>query len=580
MKSKSQVVKSKNTKHRDNLNTSLTQIAKNKDEFDDMLMSIDIKKPRSAFNIFCLEMREKHHIKGSITDITKQFAEKYNKLSNTELSRLQKLADEDKQRYEANMKMVKKYVLEKPYKEKATARSLFIEERLAELRDSENPTKEQLNQEKEKAVREWEEMDSEDKKQYEEKLDEHKKMYEDMKKSVKKTQAYNLYMKDQMAKARKNDQTMTFKDVAAKWENCTDEEKKKYNRYAQELQEENQKRRNMYEIAYGIKPKNPLGALKFYFNELKSMGKVKLLKEAKAKWEKLDDDEREKYLKMEKKERLAFILKKREYNSLNRSERAPSAYNLFVKDLTGTDPKEYSEQGFFVYASDKYGKLSASELRKLEERSKKIKEEMMAKKNEKAEIEELKPKKKPNSAYNIFIRERVPEIKKKFPNMIPTEVFAQCAEDFKNISGKELKVLEEKAENEKADYEKRLKKYELKLEKYNEKENVNAEDKKKSKSKSNSSSKKRSKSKGKKSTKKNDDQSESEYDTESEKDTKKKKNNDSKKKNEKKNKTTGKKSKQTTSDNESEMSMSESSRGNSKSKPRANSRKAKNKGRK
>jgi hypothetical protein len=583
MKSKSQVIKSKNTKHKDNLNTSLTQVARNKDEFEDKIMEIDIKKPRSPFNFFILEMREKHNIKGSITDSSKQFAEKYSRLSGNELSKFQKLSDDDRQRYEANMKMVRKYVLDKPFKEKATARSLFIEERLAELRDSHYPTKEQLNQEKDKAAEEWDEMDSEEKKQYEEKLEEHKKMYEDMKKSVRKTQAYNLYMKDQMAKARKNDKTLSFKDVAAKWEKCTDEEKEKYNRYAQEQTEDNQKRRNIYEIAYGLKPKNPLGALKFYFNELKSMGKVKLLKEAKAKWEKLDDDEREKYLKMEKKERLAFILKKREYKALNKKERAPSAYNLFVKDLKGTDTKVFSEQGFFTYAAEKFRNLSSNEIRKLEERSKKLKEEMDAKKDEKAEIEELKPKKKPNSAYNIYIRERVPEIKKKFPNMVQTDVFAQCAEDFKNISTKELKVLEEKAEQEKLDYEKRMKKYELKLEKYNEKEKTNEDEKKRSKSKSKQSSKKRSKSKGKNSTKKNGDQSESEYETENEKDTKKKKKNKTTSKStEKKKQTKGKKSKKSSEndDSESEMNRSQSSRGTSKSKKRESSRKTKTKGRK
>jgi len=572
MKSKSQTQKSKskNTKHRESLNTSLTQIAKNKNEFEDMILDIDIKKPRSSFTYYIVEMREKHNLKGSATDIASKYSEKYQRLTNTELAKYQKLTEEDKQRYEANMKMVKKFILEKPFKEKATARSLFIEEKLAVAREFSDLTKEELNKEKEKAREEWEDMEKDDKLEYEEKLAEHNKMYEDLKKSTRKTKAYTLYMKDQMAKAKKNEQEIDSKSVVEKWEKCSQETKEKYSRYAEEETEENAKRRHIYEIAYGLKPKMPMGALKFYFNELKSSGKVTLQREAKAKWEKLDDEEQEKYLKMAKKESLAFILKKREYKRLNAEKRIPNTYNLFVADLKGIDPETYKEKGFFGYASDKYQNLSEAEKNKLDHRVKKLKDDLVAKKEAKAEIEEMKPKKKPNTAYNLFIRERVPEIKKKFPNIYQQDVFGKVAQEFKEISPRDLKKLEEKVEEEKEDYEKKMKKYELKLEKFNEKEKPAEDEKSKGKSKS----KKKSKGKGK-SVRKNsnksknaDSETDNESDYESEKDKKKKKN--------KTKETKSRKSRKMVSDTEdsgNETSKSQKSK-------RSSSRKTKTRGRK
>ena len=81
MKSKSQVVKSKNTKQRESFNTSLTQVAKTQNEFEDVLMDIDITKPRTAFNFYIKEMREKNNLKGNITDAARLYAKKYQNLT-------------------------------------------------------------------------------------------------------------------------------------------------------------------------------------------------------------------------------------------------------------------------------------------------------------------------------------------------------------------------------------------------------------------------------------------------------------------------------------------------------------------
>ena len=80
----------------------------------------------------------------------------------------------------------------------------------------------------------------------------------------------------------------------------------------------------------------------------------------------MKDEEKEKYLKLAKREKLAYEIKKREYKSKNKKTRTPSAYNLYMSDLKGTAPEKYSEEGFFNYAYKKWKSLDASKKSKYE----------------------------------------------------------------------------------------------------------------------------------------------------------------------------------------------------------------------
>jgi len=242
---------------------SLTQGASSMADFEENILDIDIKKPRSSFNFYILDMREKHKLKGSITLMSSEFAEKYKALSSTELLKYEKMAEEDRKRYESHMALVKKYVLEKPFKEKATAYSIFIDEKLREAREN---NEEDLKEVKKKFKSEWEDnMTSEEKNVYKEKLEKHCEFYDELKKSNRPPNAYALFAKDQLSKARENNKTLTLKDVAPIWAKSSNAVKERYAVYAQEVAEEARKHRNIYELAYGIKPKLPISAFRFYY---------------------------------------------------------------------------------------------------------------------------------------------------------------------------------------------------------------------------------------------------------------------------------------------------------------------------
>lgn len=214
-----------------------------------------------------MEMREKLQLKGSITLMTSKFADKYNNLSSSELSKFEKAAEEDKKRYEEHMALVKKYVLEKPFKEKATPYSIYIDEKVREAREN---GVEDINEFKKKAKFDWEnKMTLDERKTYKEKLEKHLEHYEELRKSKKPPNAFALFVQDQLAKARENEQTMTFKDVSPLWAKSSASIKERYAVYASELAEDAKRNRHVYELAYGLKPKMPISAFRFFYKVFK-----------------------------------------------------------------------------------------------------------------------------------------------------------------------------------------------------------------------------------------------------------------------------------------------------------------------
>lgn len=186
------------------------------------------------------------------------------------------------------------------------------------------------------------------------------------------------------------------------------------------------------------------------------------MKKARELFDEMKDDEKEHYLKLAKKEKLAYEIKKREYNSKHKKIRTPSSYNLFMSELKGTAPEKYSEKGFFEYAYRKWKQLDSTKKNKYEIEAKKLKDEADKEYQEKKSLEKSAPK-KALSAYNLFIRDRLPELKKKHPKMEQTEFFGIIAEEYAKLSSTEMTKLQKRANQEKQRYEKQKSEYDIEM---------------------------------------------------------------------------------------------------------------------
>jgi hypothetical protein len=507
---------------------SLTQGAKGIKEFEDELLSINIKKPRTSFNYYISEMRERHNITGNITLMTSEYSKKYQALSASEIAKYDKLALEDKERYQSHMLLVKRFLLEKPFKEKATPYSIYIDEKVREARDRGGDVVEA----KENAKAHWENvMTAEEKGVFKEKLEKHLEFYEELRKSPRPPNAYALFMQDQMTKARENNTSMVFQDVAEVWKKTSAAIKERYAKYAEEVAEDARRHTHLYQLAYGLKPKLPISAFRFYYKEACEKGIVNgkgALTEARKLFEKMKEAEKEHYLKLAKKEQLTYTIIKREYNSKNKEERTPSAYNLFMSDLKGTASEKFSEDGFFNYAYQKWKSSDAAIVRKYERQAKKLKEEKDAEYNLRKSFEKSAPKKALNS-YNLYVRERMPELKKQNPDTEQGELFVMLAEEYPKLSPSDLSQLKKRAEKDKERYEKEKSEYDMEMSQLNvtqlDKKEEKEEKKRESRGKSKTAKKKdtvKSKSKNKsKSKSKNTTDNDTENDEAEETDNKK-----------------------------------------------------------
>jgi hypothetical protein len=437
-------------------NTSIAEMTS--EEFETRILDVNIKKPRSAYNFYIADMQEKEGSGKSITEAGKEFSKKWPKLSAKEKEKYEKQAQEDKERYNEHLLLVKKYIVSKPLREAASGRDIFIDEQVTEKMENGMDSKEARKE----AIEAWRNMTTNQKEVYEEKKEKHRELYEDIKKApTANVSGYTLFCRDKMVKARENNEKMTLPMCAEAWNKAKDTIKEKYDNYAEEIREERRKNRDLYEMAYGVKPKRPLGPYNFYLMELSKEGKFTGFKDAAKSWRNTSDEDKEKYLRVAKKAQLAYQMKKQEYNSSVRKSytRTKSAFNFFVADQKDKNyPDDLGQGGFFNWCYDKWMKTS-DEIKK--------KYEKMAEQSAKAsnrEREELDNKvfeqpKKPINGYARFVKERVPQLKEKNPDTNNSEFFGMVAEEWRNMKIKNKEKYDKAYKEELTGYKDRLREF-------------------------------------------------------------------------------------------------------------------------
>jgi hypothetical protein len=405
------------------------------EDIDDILMEINLKKPKSAYNFYIQDCIAKDE--SSMIEAVKKYSGKFAKISNTERKKYEDMASKDKERYQTHMELVRKHLISKPLKQSATAYAIFLDEKLKKAIDNDEDTKEA----KKDASAAWKAMSSEERKEYEDKKRDHMQHYKDLKQSVNASSAYNLFCKEQMEKAREKDSTMSLKECGEAWKKSKSNVKDKYTQFAEEQREERTKNRDLYELAYGVKPRRPLGAYKFFLMEAAKDGKLgkNPIKEGAKLFKKLSESEKERYQKIAQKAKLIYIVKKLEYESTIKKSnpaRAPSARNLFYSDLKGkVNSKEFSKEGFFNYAHKKWSKLDEISRKKF------VKMAEDAKKEFESEKEKLKSRvydmpKRPGNGYTLYLKEVLPDLQAAHPKKSSPELFKIVAEDWQNMSDK------------------------------------------------------------------------------------------------------------------------------------------------
>ena len=423
------------------------------DELDDILENITLKRPRNPYTYFCLDEVEKFkkNNKGKkivLKTFSGDCANKWKELGEKEKKKYLTKFEEDKLRYKKDLETVRHHlfmdyndVVRRP----PTAYRLFLNERLREGFEKNADPKEVQKQ----ASEDWRKMSLDDKAEYLAKKKENDSWFEKAKKTRKVT-PLTMFVQQALDAARnKNEEFPKLADLAKVWKNLKESEKKKYETYANSINEEREKLQNIYELVHGIKPKRPAGAFRVFLQEKAKAKELHSIKEGKELWDKLSEDEKEAYLKKSHTLRLAYKYKKMIYNKKIKKilpKKPATAFGQFLKEKKGMKIPEGAKA--VTYWFEAYEKLPKDKKRKYEDKAARDRERYSRKMEEYKNYVFDMPK-RPLTAFSLYVKDRVPDLKKENDKAPVTKLIKIAAKEWQSEDGVSQAKYEKKAEEEK-----------------------------------------------------------------------------------------------------------------------------------
>ncbi len=429
------------------------------DLFFENILTLDVKKPRNAFTLFIKDQDIKVDKDNNIGEATKAAREKWKALNKSKKEQYIKKAEEDKQRHEHNMALVKKYIINIDLLNGSKTPYLLFKENFIYDYQKENDCTYQ--EASEQAYNLWQNFSTEEKKDWEHQLNKEKEALGQIRqfKSGKRS-GYGIFVSDMVTREGKSKDEAT-----AAWHKATDKTKNKYIERAKEENEKNEKLRDLWEIASGIKPKRPRGAFAIFCAELsqnKSIETGNFLQEAHKRFKALDDADKELYEKQHKILQLKYQIKMQEFKKSNpeKLSKGPTGYNLYAqdkKDKVQADGDKLVSGEFFSKIHDMWLKEPESVRDQYNKKAKDLREEQL----EQTRFDD-KPI-KPLTAYNRFIRKFIADNKTKLKGLHQTDLFRKASEAWGNLSSKEKTKLEDEYKNELNTYNQEMIEYTEKL---------------------------------------------------------------------------------------------------------------------
>ena len=436
------------------------------DQIDEILENINLKRPRTMYTHFCLDEIEKFKSKNKNKKIdlktySAELANKWKELSDKEKDKYKKKFEDDKAKFKQDLEIVRHFlfkdfndIVHRP----PTAYRIYLNEKLREGFEKDEDPKEV----KSKASRDWRMMSDKERQVYMDKKKDNDDWFEKAKKTRKVT-ALSLFVQDTIQTAKDKDKDIPqLKEIAPLWKKLSNSERNKYKKYADNINEEREKLQDIYELVNGIKPKKPAGAFRVFLQE-KAKDKdspLHSIQEGRDLWNKLSEDEKDAYLKKAHRCKLAYkyknmIFKKKIKKML--PKRPANAFAQFLKEKKGQKvPKGETPA---TYWKDDYKNLPKAKIKKYEEKAESEREKYK-KKMEQFKNYVFDLPKRPLNAFSLYVRDRVPDLKKEDETVPTTKLIKIVAKEWKDEDGVSQSKYEKKAEQDKKRFSRQMKEFE------------------------------------------------------------------------------------------------------------------------
>ena len=433
------------------------------DKIDQIMKDITLKRPRNPYTQFVLSEVEQLKSKNKdkkiqIQELSAICAEKWKKLKEGEKKKFIKIYEEEKSKYKSDLELVRHYLFKDfndTVRHSPTAYRIFLNEKLRDGFEQGSDPKEI----KKEAQTQWNQLSDEQKKVYLDKKKESDNWFQKAEK-IKKINPIALFIQKKIEEAKeKHKEPPELKDIAPAWKKLSKNEKKSYEKYAQELNEEKEKLQDIYEIVHGIKPKRPSGAFRIFLQEKAKRNEIKSLSDGHEMWKNLSEDEKDEYLKKSHRCLLAYRYKKMIYNKKIKKilpKKPGGPLQQYLKEKKGQKPAKGEK--WFTYWQTVFNNLSNDQKKKYEEKASRAKEKYEKK------MLQFKDKvfdmpKKPVSAFRLYVSERMPDIIKESPKQSIQELMKQIAQEWSEGKKVNQKEYIKNAEKDKKRFVKQLKEF-------------------------------------------------------------------------------------------------------------------------
>ena len=476
------------------------------EKIDQIMKDITLKRPRNPYTQFVLSEVASYKTKNKDAKIDLQefgqsCAEKWKKMKEGEKKKYSKQFEDEKVKYKSDIELVRHYLFRDfndTISRSPTAYRIFLNEKLREGFEQNLDPKDVRKE----AGNTWAKMSEEEKKVYIDKKKENDNWFLKAEK-IRKITPIALFIQKKIQEAKeKHKEPPALKEIAPAWKKLSKNEKKSFEKYAQELNEEKEKLRDIYDIVHGVKPKKPAGAFRIFLQEKAKNNEIKTLKEGQEMWKKLSEDQKEEYLTKSHRCLLAYRYKKMLYNKKIKKmlpKKPTGPFQQFLKEKKGQKPA--NGESWFTYWKTVFDGLSEAQKKKYVEKAEKVKEKY-DKQMLQFQDKVFDMPKKPHSGFNLFVVDRMPDLKKEKPNAPSSVLLKQIAKEWSDGKDVDQKLYNKNAEKDKKRFKKQLKEFQKMGYYTKEKGENDTEDderSKKSKKKRSSSKSKSKKSKSQKS---------------------------------------------------------------------------------
>jgi len=421
----------------------------NLEEFDELpestreiLFSINLNKPKSAYSCYVSERRAKENT--SLLEANKRYPEKWRELTAGEKKKYQELAKLDRQRYQKHLDLVKKHLIKLPLNHGPTGFGVYLEENLKKaIENNQDPSEAK----KEAAVK-WEEMSIKEKTPYDRKRNFQEETYRNLKYSWYHINYYKFFCSYQARKASKKGRKHTFQDSAVMWRKLKQSEKDKYKQFLDAINKEKSRLKTLYGKSRKFKLRKPYSAYNLFLKEIRKNTKIKkdnYMSDASKMWNELAEKQKDKYQKLAKLDQVVYKIKKIEYQKTlkkpAKTHDESSAFVLFCDELIFKRFPKIGEEGYFEYFFKKWKYTNKNNRAEYKKRAKDLKLKF---KNEKEETHELTYElpKKPKNPYNCYMQQNLPKLKNENPKKDIAFCLRILGENWRNLPQKEKEEYE------------------------------------------------------------------------------------------------------------------------------------------